>query len=356
MPDLTTRGGRARPVPARGTSRRRFRRLGTVRAPAGAAAAFGLDLYDGRVEIDEAVDPPRSTPSALLQRPGLSLDRGEVVVAFGGNYGDCAAYHGTVAAVPETGGRPRYYLVDTAGNQREGGIWMGGAAPLVDPEGNIWFAVGNGSQSGPPYDGSDSVTELSSALRRVQLFAPSTWGQDNHSDLDLGSAAPAFVDGYVFQVGKRHVAYLLDRSHLGGIGHEVTSMPLCDQDPHGGVAVGGSVVYVACGEGVTAVRISDRPPRMSVLWTTSAGSSGASINGPPVLADGLVWSLDDHGTLWGIDAADGRHVVEEQASAGEANHFPTPAVADGLLLAPTTDQVIAFDGPAGLPPGPAAAP
>ncbi len=312
----------------------------------------GIDLYDGRVELDEAVDPPRSDPSALLQRPGLALDRGQVLIAFGGNYGDCGNYHGTIAAVPEVGGRPRYYLVDAAAGERQGAVWMGGAAPLVDPEGNVWFAAGNGSQSGPPYDGSDSVTELSSSLRLEQLFAPSTWPQDNRSDLDLGSTAPAFVGAYVFQVGKRHVAYLLSRSHLGGIGHPLVSMPLCEQDPHGGSAVLGSTVYLACGEGVTAVRTSSRPPRISLLWTTPPGPSGAPVDGPPIIAAGLVWSLDTDGTLWGLSPANGHHVVEEQTHAGEANHFPTPAVAEGLLLAPTTDRVFAYSGPAGPPPAP----
>ena len=40
--------------------------------------------------------------------------------------------------------------------------------------------------------------------------------------------------------------------------------------------------------------------------------------------------------------------------SGAANHFPTPAVADGLLLLPGVDQVFAFKGPAGLPPPPPA--
>ena len=39
---------------------------------------------------------------------------------------------------------------------------------------------------------------------------------------------------------------------------------------------------------------------------------------------------------------------------GEANHFPTPSVGDGLLLAPSTDQVYAFSGSAGLPGPPVA--
>ena len=63
--------------------------------------------------------------------------------------------------MPEGGGAPRYY--DTTGsvtNGTQGAVWMGGAAPEVDAAGNIWAATGNGSSS-TPYDGSDSVFELS---------------------------------------------------------------------------------------------------------------------------------------------------------------------------------------------------
>jgi outer membrane protein assembly factor BamB len=309
----------------------------------------GLDLDTGKIDLNESVNPPGSTPTALLQRTGLTLDRGNVVVGFGGNYGDCNNYHGTIAAVPAAGGTPRYFTFDTAPGERQGSIWMGGAAPLVDAAGNIWFATGNGSQSSPPYDYADSVTELSASLRREQTFAPSNWEELSRDDLDLGSAAPAFVDGYIFQVGKSHIAYLLDATHLGGIGGQVAAVPLCSQDPAGGEAVLGRTVYVGCGNGVTALRISRQAPYMRVLWTTASSSSGAAISGPPIIADGLVWSLDQYGTLWGLDPANGAHVLSEQTGAGEANHFPTPAVADGLLLAPTTDQVFAFEGPTGRP-------
>lgn len=327
---------------------------------AGAEAAshhlIGLDLYTGKIELNEPVEPPGSTPAALLQRAGLALDHGNVVMGFGGNYGDCNNYRGTIAAVPAAGGTPRYYILDTASGERQGAIWMGGAAPLVDAAGNIWFATGNGSQSSPPYDYAESVTELSASLKREQTFSPSNWEQLNRDDLDLGSAAPAFVDGYIFQVGKSHVAYLLDATHLGGIGGQVAQMPLCSQDPAGGTAVLGSTVYVACGNDLTAVRISRQAPHMRVLWTTASSSSGAAINGPPIIADGLVWSLDQYGTLWGLDPANGTHELSERTGAGEANHFPTPSVADGLLLAPTTDEIFAFEGPAGRPGPPAPAP
>lgn len=309
----------------------------------------GLNLYTGKVALDRRVDPPGTTPAAQLQRPGLTLDHGEVVIGFGGNYGDCQPYHGWIAATAESGGPLRTYKVDAGSGQSQGAVWMGGAAPLVDSAGNIWFATGNGSvtSQGGPYDGSDSVTELSASLVREQYFAPSTWYSDNGSDADLGSAAPAFVDGYVFQVGKAHIAYLLNRKHLGGIGHQVATLRLCSEDPVGGLAVVGNTVYVPCGNGVTAVAIRTTSPHMRVLWTTSSGSGG-----PPIVASGRVWTIDQYGTLSGLNPASGGAAVQKHTNAGEPDHFQTPTVADGLLLEATTDHVYAFDGPAGLPPPP----
>ena len=61
---------------------------------------IGLDLSTGKVDLTQDVDPPGSTPSALLQRTGLTLDAQRVVFAYGGNFGDCSTYHGWVESVP----------------------------------------------------------------------------------------------------------------------------------------------------------------------------------------------------------------------------------------------------------------
>ncbi len=66
----------------------------------------GLSSATGKVELDQNVDPAGSTPAALLQRTGLTLDAGRVVFGYGGNYGDCSTYHGWIMSVPEVGGTP----------------------------------------------------------------------------------------------------------------------------------------------------------------------------------------------------------------------------------------------------------
>jgi hypothetical protein len=299
----------------------------------------GLDTYTGAVLVDQPVDPPGADTAAILQRTGLNLDDGSVVFGYGGNDGDCSTYHGWVMSAPEGGGAVGAFQVEPGGSQ--GAVWMGGAAPEVDSSGNIWVATGNGSGPSSSPNGSDSVLELSPALALEQSFAPSSWSHDNDNDLDLGSSAPALLpDGTVLQVGKSSTAYLLNRADLGGVGGQLVQASACSSDADGGDAVDGTVVYVPCLSGVEALQTGSAPPRLAERWQTGTP-------GPPIVAGGLVWSIGG-GSLHGIDPTSGA-TVEQVGVGAEANHFPTPSVGDGLLLAPSTDGVVAFSGSAGLP-------
>ncbi len=315
----------------------------------------GLDLFTGTALLRQPVDPAGTTPVNELQRTGLALDNGQVVFGMGGNDGDCGQYWGYVIAVNESGGTAHDFQVDAVAGNHAGAIWMGGAAPVVDGQGNVWVASGNGFGSNPgsnPDDDSDAVLELSPSMQRIDYFAPSSWLNDNNNDFDLGSSAPAVLtNGVVFQAGKSETGYLMNASHLGGVGGQsaiVQPGSFCGADVDGGNAVDGDVVYVPCMAGIEAVQVSS-PTSANVLWQTPTGSPG-----PPVVAGGQVWTIKGS-TLYGLNPANG---TAEQSFplTGEANHFPTPAVADGLLLAPESDAVAAFEGPNGLPPPPPPAP
>ncbi len=298
----------------------------------------GLDTTSGRVELTEGVDPTGSTPSALLQRTGLTLDAGQVVFGFGGNYGDCAAYRGWVVGVAESGGTPSDFAVDAAPDESQGAVWMGGGAPAVDSAGDIWVGVGNGSVTSPShaYDHSDSVLELSSTLSLLQFFAPRSWATDNAHDLDLSTVPALLPGGQVLEAGKSRIAYLLDGGHLGGIGGQTASLATgCQDDIDGGVAVVGTTVYLPCLAGIIAVRATAAPAGVRVLWSSGTGG------GPPIMAAGLIWTIGQDGMLYGLSPTTG--AVRQSVSIGVvANHFPTPSVGDGLLLAPTADSVVAF--------------
>ena len=298
---------------------------------------IGLSTTSGKVEISQDVDPAADT-AALLQRTGLTLDDGQVVFGLGGNYGDCAAYRGRLIAVPETGGTPKMFTVDAAVGESQGAIWMGGAAPVVDSKGDIWVSTGNGSvySYSQAYDNSDSVLELSPSLKLLQFFAPSTWATNNSQDLDMSIAPALLSDGQVLLAGKSRIVYLLNGAHLGGIGGQQAALDsACSQDIDGGVAVQGTTAYLPCFSGIIAVRAVKSPAGLQLLWSSGTGG------GPAIVAAGLVWTIGQNGMLYGLSPATGK--VRQQAPVGvPANHFPTPSVADGLLLAPAADQVVAF--------------
>ena len=152
----------------------------------------------------------------------------------------------------------------------------------------------------------------------------------------------------MFQVGKTDIAYLLRQGNLGGEEGQIASLSMCPADPNGGRAVEGSVVYVPCPNGVTAIKVSTMAPYLKQLWTADDGAGGG-----PIIADGLVWTIGHDHSVHGLNPASGEEVVS--IPFGEAaNHFPTPSVGDGLLLLPGTNQVFAFMGPAGRPPPPPA--
>jgi outer membrane protein assembly factor BamB len=312
----------------------------------------GLSLATGRLEMSQNVDPPGADAAALLQRTGLALDEGKVVFGFGGNDGDCASYRGRVVAVGETGGTPSFFTVDAATGDSQGAIWMGGAAPAVDATGNLWVEAGNGSvySSADGYDDSDSVLELSPSLRLEQYFAPASWPANNVHDLDMSMSPALLSDGEVVVAGKSRIAYLVDGAHLGGVGgQEAALASICSQDVDGGSATVGTTVYLPCLSGTVALRVDPSPPSLRVLWSSGLGG------GPPIVAAGLVWTIAQNGDLYGLDPDTG--TARQQASIGVAsNHFPTPSVGDGLLLATGADQVVAFDasgvGTSGSSPSP----
>jgi outer membrane protein assembly factor BamB len=299
---------------------------------------FGLSAASGLKQLSLDVDPPGADPAALLQRTGLTLDDGQVVFGMGGNFGDCSSYRGRVVAAPETGGTPRFFTVDAGPGESQGAVWMGGAAPVVDGSGNVWVATGNGSvySSSHAYDDGSGLLELSPSMQLLQFFAPSSWAVDNSEDLDMSTAPVLLPDGQVMLTGKSRIVYLLNGAHLGGIGSQQATLgSACAEDIDGGYALSGMTAFLPCRTGIIAVQASAAPPALRLLWSSGTGG------GPPIIAAGLVWTIGQNGILYGLDPATG--ATARQAPVGAvANHFPTPAVADGLFLVPAARDVVAF--------------
>ena len=176
-----------------------------------------LSLKTGQIVSRRSLDLPGVDPATMQERGALAAQGDRIFVPFGGLAGDCGSYKGRVIAYAATGTHnPLVYTVPTA---REAGIWTP-PGPTLDSAGHVLVAVGNGASGpGDPYDHSDSVLGLNFSLKLTDSFSPSSWASDNAADLDLGSQGPAIVGpNWIFSAGKSGRAYVLRRTHLGGIG------------------------------------------------------------------------------------------------------------------------------------------
>ncbi len=167
------------------------------------------------------------TPNLQQQRGGVLILNGTAYVAYGGNDGDCDAYHGWVVGVPLSGVGAEAWATTAQG----AGIW-GAGGPSSDGQ-SIFVTTGNGHNDmtswgeseglfrlgpGPTYNGSN----LDASTK--DYFSPYTWEYLDVEDLDLSGSAPLVIDApsmtpsaLVLAQGKDGNLYLLRRDDLGGI-------------------------------------------------------------------------------------------------------------------------------------------
>jgi len=294
----------------------------------------GVSVTSGAITVERDIPAPDGQPRYDQQRPALTLEDGRIYVAFGGLYGDCGPYRGSVVGVPVSGsGALVSYLVPTA---REGAIW-GTAGPVAGPGGTLYVSVGNGSVTSTSFDGTDSVTALSPALRQVGIFAPASWHADSQDDLDLGSTEPALLaSGMLVALGKSGTAYLVSSAHLGGVGGQVAQASVCPA--YGAAAVQGSTVYEPCEQGGMAA-ISTAGDKLRVLWRGPASAWGS-----PVVGGGAVWVTDwSAGTLYELNPATGG--TRASLSLGTSlPHFASLSMTGSHAYLGTSQGVVAVGG------------
>ena len=297
----------------------------------------GINPATGQVRYRRAVRSPDGRPYFDQQRAALAAASRRIYVAFGGHFGDCGPYVGSVVGMPAAGrgAATRPEVAYKVPSSHHAGIWAPGG-PVIGPGGTVYVGVGNGDTR-PPYDDSDSVTALSPSLHRIGVFAPASWIADNRRDLDLGSLTPVLLrSGQVLTVGKRGTGYLLTARHLGGIGGQVAELRICSA--FGGAASLGQTVVVPCGSGgPAAVAVSGGTLR--VLWRGPAAA-----NGSPVIGGGAVWVTDNQaGVLYRLSLRTGK-TVEQLRLGGGLPHFASPSLAGRLVLIGTLHGVVAVAG------------
>jgi hypothetical protein len=162
--------------------------------------------------------------TSCVQRAALLLANGNVYIGFGGCHsGWLLAYSATtLAQVGVFNASPN--LNGEGAFASAGGIWMGGAGPVADSDGNVYVTTGNG-----PWDGQaawgDSVlkfgpTPVSGAdgtMQPVDYFTPSIYQFMDCFEEDLAAGGLLLVPGSTTLIagGKTGTIYLVNSSSLG---------------------------------------------------------------------------------------------------------------------------------------------
>ena len=194
---------------------------------------------------------------------------------------------------------------DSAPDAAKAGIWMSGAAPAVDSQGQLYVLTGNGNfdaagASAPDDDYGDSLLQLSPSLQVVQYFTPSNQSADNVYNNDFGAGGAAVLADLPAGSPLPHLAlaggkdgnlYVLNRDKIGGYGdgnawQEVNLGPegdLSADNPGVIFSVGAYwnyTYYVAgAGEAMKAYRLDPTTAKLSLAATASAPSGGFAFPG-----------------------------------------------------------------------------
>jgi polyvinyl alcohol dehydrogenase (cytochrome) len=315
---------------------------------------FALDLSSGQpiAGFPITVDPPFPSGGAAvnqLQRAGLALDGGRILIGYGGNDGDCSTYWGWLVSAPTDGTTGlASFQVDAGAGHMAGAIWAAGNAPPVDAAANVFLATGNGiGNSTPDPQYGDSVVKLSALASPLDWWAPPNWQALDSSDADLGSSMPTLLPGgFLFQSGKDGNGYLLNGAGLGHVTPAVVQTSgFCPGGSFGGSVYepGTSTIYAACAGGLRALSLgSGSPPSLALKGGFSAP---AGATGPPMIAGGLVWATNHStGTLYGLDPTSGatRSQFPLPENGSQVNHFANPSAGGGRLFVGSGDQVTAY--------------
>jgi hypothetical protein len=334
---------------------------------------FGLSLADGAVLPGWPVDVADSLraigvtfdPRVQNQRGALTMVGYQLYVPYGGHYGACRDYHGSVVGFglnkPAAFGA---WLTPSRG----GGNWAPGGIAF---DGKYLF-IGTGvADSMDGWSGGQSVIRLPLDLdlkpTPQDFFAVS--GRD--FAFDLGGSNPLPIDlsdggphtALLIAFAREGKAYLLDRAELGGVDHPlvvqkvaaygIVTSPAAYRVGHDTMVAfqgdGSSCPGDKGDSGVVALRISGGPqPSMNMAWCAKMMGSqeGAIVTTSDDTADPIVWIVgaERDEKLHGFRGDTGQEVFTSDPLPG-LRHFVTILAAAGRLYVAGDGQVFAF----GLP-------
>jgi outer membrane protein assembly factor BamB len=310
-------------------------------------------------------------PERGFGRSGLALEGGIVYVSFASN-DDARGW--MMAYDAHTLAQRFVFCVTPTGNL--GGIWMAGAAPAMDSEGNLYVTTGNGSfdahRGGPNYG--MSVLRTTRRLSVADYFAPFNEHIESRRDLDFSSTGVMLLPDTqgpheAVTADKKGWIFLVDRDHLGGFNHgENSVIEQLDGNLGGGQMYSdpayfdGAVFEAPPGQNLRRYvlhngLLSKDPVSQSRDFFQYPGSTPSiSSNGD---ANGIVWTLAvkvpgkyaGGGPPARLRAYDARNVAVELYDSGHAPardqaapgiKFSVPTVANGMVYFGTQTELEAY--------------
>ncbi len=260
-------------------------------------------------------------------------------------------------------------VFNTSPNGSRGGIWMAGAAPVVDSNGNLYVISGNGTFASSGSNYAQSAIRLSyanGALTLADYFTPYNWSTLDATDLDVGSggalALPDNTSSHPHQLvfsGKQGNIFLVDRDNMGQF--QSLSDSQIVQEIAGAFPAGifstpaywnGNLYFVGNGDVLkqyswTNGLISSTPVAVGATQYSFPGASPAiSANGT---ANAIVWTIERTSSSQAIlHAYDATNVANEfynstqnatRDGAGTAVKFTVPTIANGKVYIGTINQL-----------------
>jgi hypothetical protein len=350
-------------------------------------AALGTELFGGPQTV-QATFPGSGAgssngsvvfdPKQYEERAGLLLVNGQIITTWT-SHCDNDPYTGWIIAF-DAGTLARTSVLNITPNGSEGGIWMAGAGPAADAQGNVYLLDGNGTfdttltSSGFPNKGDfgNAFIKIATAggLSVADYFATFDTVSASNADTDLGSGGAMVLPDLVDSSGKtRHLAvgagkdshiYVVDRDAMGKfnassnqnyqdistvLGGSVFSMPAYFNN---------TVYYGSSGNTLKAISVTNARLSTSAVSATSTSfgypgtTPGVSASGS---TNGIVWAVENKSpaVLHAYDATNLSHELYNSSQAansrdafGSGNKFITPTIANGRVYVGTTNGVGVF--------------
>jgi outer membrane protein assembly factor BamB len=334
---------------------------------------YALSLADGSVlanwplDVETALRKLGASFSSAPQgeRGALLLFANRLYATYGGNYGDCGSYRGTVIQV-----RTDTPAVEADWQTRAngGGIWAQGG---IAGDGTDLFVTTGNTFGASQWSDGEAIIRLQPGLkhssRTADFFAPSNWKDLDNTDADLGGteALPLEVAvagsrpaRRVIAFGKDGNAYLADRANLGGIGGALATMPAASGDIRTAPAIyqtdaATMVAFTSpgsshCpGSNITMLKVaaSGASP-LSFAWCAPLNGAGAPIvTTTDGKASAIVWAAGAEGdnALHGFNALTGQPVFSGAGTAMSGlRHFATILATRQRFYVAADNAVYAF--------------